>query len=486
MRERTSADRSRDGGGVVIWLVVAVMLVGLALAMTLASPQFAYVRNLEDMPILPMVAGLVVAGLVYQCVPWLVRATLGAPLRRKRLALIVMVFAGLAMRLVLVTSEPVLEDDYHRYLWDGAVTASGMNPYAVPPLAARQAAAATKLGQLAKEAGPVLERVNHPTLRTVYPPVAQAFFAVAYWMAPFRLEAWRAICLAGDVTTLALILALLREARRSALWATLYWWNPVVVKEVVNSAHMEAIVVPLVLAALLLAARRRPLAATGLLGLAMGAKLWPIMLAPLVLRPLLAQPARLVAALTLTAVLTAAWAAPVLLAGIDTSSGFVAYAQKWQTASALFPILQRLLDGLLGLLGVTSLPSGLIARGLLAAVVASVAAALARRPVEDAGDLMRRAGLVVATLLLLSPAQFPWYTLWLAPFLAFLPLSGFVLLTMTIQLYYLAFHFLAIDAYEHFRTWVVWLIWGPVWLLLAIEARRVWRAPLAPAGGGAG
>ena len=57
---------------------------------------------------------------------------------------------------------------------------------------------------------------------------------------------------------------------------------------------------------------------------------------------------------------------------------------------------------------------------------------------------------------------------------------------MTIQLYYLAFHFLAIDAYEHFRTWVVWGIWGPVWLLLAIEARRVWRAPLAPAGGGAG
>ena len=59
MRERTSADRSRDGGGVVIWLVVAVMLAfavilseppivlfALFLAYTLSGPLLALRRML--------------------------------------------------------------------------------------------------------------------------------------------------------------------------------------------------------------------------------------------------------------------------------------------------------------------------------------------------------------------------------------------------------------------------------------------------------
>ncbi len=48
----------------------------------------------------------------------------------------------------------MLEDDYQRYLWDGAVTAAGANPYAVSPQAARALGPATALGRLAVEAGP--------------------------------------------------------------------------------------------------------------------------------------------------------------------------------------------------------------------------------------------------------------------------------------------------------------------------------------------
>ena len=39
-----------------------------------------------------------------------------------------MLACGLAARAILFASEPVLEDDYQRYLWDGAVTAQGLNP----------------------------------------------------------------------------------------------------------------------------------------------------------------------------------------------------------------------------------------------------------------------------------------------------------------------------------------------------------------------
>ena len=109
--------------------------------------------------------------------------------------------------------------------------------------------------------------------------------------------AWRATCLGLEIATVSLLILLLRDLGRSPLWSALYWWNPVAIKEIINSAHMEAVVLPLLLLALVLAARRRTLMATLGLALAAGAKLWPALLLPLILRPLATDRRRLIAAL---------------------------------------------------------------------------------------------------------------------------------------------------------------------------------------------
>ena len=55
------------------------------------------------------------------------------------------VFAvGLLARLMMFASEPVLEDDWHRYLWDGASVASGVDPYKFAPA---EATPVTLLGE---------------------------------------------------------------------------------------------------------------------------------------------------------------------------------------------------------------------------------------------------------------------------------------------------------------------------------------------------
>jgi hypothetical protein len=78
--------------------------------------------------------------------------------------------------------------------------------------------------------------------------------------------------------------------------------------------------------------------------------------------------------------------------------------------------------------------------------------------------------LVVAALALLSPAQFPWYAVWIAPFLAFRPWTGFLLLAATLPLYYLDFYLITHGRAEIFPELVVWIIWAPVWAALAVEA----------------
>ncbi|HEX9881996.1 MAG TPA: hypothetical protein VGA65_05760 [Hyphomicrobium sp.] len=450
------------------WATLGLLVVAFAAALTILSPRFGYAFEVAEMPVPALVAALIAAGLVFcLALPPLVRASLAADMRSQRLLTVGVFAAGLVARLLLVPSEPMLEDDYQRYLWDGAVTAAGANPYAVPPQAARALGPETTLGRLAVEAGPIIKRINHPELTTLYPPVAQLSFALAHVIGPWSLTAWRALVLSCEIATLALILALLRETGRSPLWSALYWWNPLVIKELTNSAHMDAVVLPLVLLGLLMAVRGRQIAAGASLVLAAGAKIWPVLLLPLVLRPLIAKPNALVLALLIGAGLLALVAFPVLQPGLGANSGLAAYAARWQTSSALFPTLQSALA-----LGLDAGSAGLAARLVVALLLGALAGGLCLKPITGTDDLIGRASLLVGALVLLSPAQFPWYAVWFAPFLAFRPWVGFLVLTATAPLYYMSFYLTAAGEPELFRRYVVWLIWVPVWTALAIEAFR--------------
>ncbi len=63
----------------------------------------------------------------------LIRASIAAGLGFDRRLLMLMIGLGMVFRMLLFWSTPAFEDDWYRYLWDGAVTANGYNPYAVSP-----------------------------------------------------------------------------------------------------------------------------------------------------------------------------------------------------------------------------------------------------------------------------------------------------------------------------------------------------------------
>ncbi len=460
------------------WGAAGTGLLALTIGFTLVSPLFGYAYAVRDMPVFWMAFGLCAAGIVFLALPWVIRATQRAAPGFVKGLLWAMLAAGLAMRLVLFASEPVLEDDYQRYLWDGAVTANGLNPYEKAPGAAKTADPELMvLGRLALESGPVLGRINNPELRTIYPPVTQSAFALTHWIAPWSLTAWRGLILVLEIISIALLLTLLRELGRSPLWATLYWWNPVVLKELFNSAHMDALIVPLVLGALILAIRKRELTATACLTLAAGVKIWPLIFLPIVWRGILNKPGKLAAAVALTAGACILFAWPVLTAGLDASSGFIAYASKWKTNSALLPVLEGLASRGLDAANIADLGAGLVARAGVVIALASIILWQCRTAAESARDLAWKFFIVSSAAFLLTPAQFPWYYLWVLPMLACFPSAGLLVLTATLPLYYTAFYFHANGAYEVFTGQIVWLIWLPAWGLLVWQARH-WFASL--------
>ena len=91
---------------------------------------------------------------------------------------------------------------------------------------------------------------------------------------------------------------------------------------------------------------------------------------------------------------------------------------------------------------------------------------------HDPQEINRRFLLVTAALFLLSPTQFPWYSLWMLPFLALHPKFSLLALSALLPLYYFRTYLEAralVKVYDH---GVVWLEYAPVWYLLIREWSR--------------
>ena len=437
--------------------------------------RFGYDVYVIDMPVPALVGLLIAAGVVFLFLPrMLCTAQLDGRINTAYL-LAWILLAGLAMRLVFLDTQPILEDDYNRYLLDGAVTAGGHNPYTVSPEAVFEGTTGNaNLDRMSTDgnAALILERINYPGLKTVYPPVAQAAFALAHWISPWSLDAWRAVLLACDLALFATIIGLLGTVGRPAIWVAVYWWNPVVIKEFHNSAHMDLLVMLGVAIAVLLAARARPIVSAAALAVAIGAKIWPALLFPSLFRSLLAFPRTLLIVSVATGALAAILLAPVLLSGLDGTSGFVAYGSRWQANDALFRAIEFVFLSAGDLFGLDPATGKLVARAFVGAVLCALVLYINRTVPAGPCDICFRAFVTIGTLLLLSPTQFPWYFGWLAVLLPLFPLRGFLILAATLPLYYVYFYLAARDMTDVFRYGVVLAIWLPAWALLIADRSR--------------
>ncbi|MBI2572210.1 MAG: DUF2029 domain-containing protein [Candidatus Schekmanbacteria bacterium] len=473
--------RERRGGVGTGWLAAGLGLLAWSLATALLSTRFEYGGAPGSRPTAAFVGLMMIAGAVHVAVVWL-----GERPVSDRRGLAWVVFVGAAMRLCMLLSTPILEDDYYRYLWDGAVTAAGANPYRYAPREVAQAARGVAgapfpehLADLAERGKEVLARVNHPELTTIYPPVAQLAFAAAHVLTPFELAGWRLVLLCGEGATLALLLLLVRRhgGARVHLVAA-YWWSPLAVKEGINSAHVDVLTVPLVLLGFFLTVQGRGIPAAAVTSLGAGVKLWPALL--LVAhwhwtgRGLRWLPTFATASCgTLALVL-----GPFVLASMSAKAGLVAYGTRWEMNDGLFTVLVRGM-ALLRAAGVAvPLTDGGAARMAVALIALAVLLWLFRKRLREAGDLFDRAALAVAWLLLLSPTQFPWYALWFLPLTSLRPRLSLQLLAALLPLYYLRFQLKARGDVATFDDWLVWLETAPVIGAMVVERwrGRVYRA----------
>ena len=183
-----------------------------------------------------------------------------------------------------VTYESFLlfDNDIWRYLWDGHVGARGVNPYYLEP-------SSPGLDTLADSAadntvwGDIRANVNHPDIPTIYPPLAQGVFRLAHAIAPGSVFIMKLLLVGLDLLTILLIALTLRASNQPVTNIVLYAWNPLVIKAIAASGHVDSVLAMLLVATVYFLVRGSRSIAAVTWALSVLVKVSPLVLLPFLL-----------------------------------------------------------------------------------------------------------------------------------------------------------------------------------------------------------
>src|SRR3984893_13919490 len=226
-------------------------------ALTISSRNFS--RTGEPSFFIP----LAVAGVAYLLA---IRELFSTPEFPKR----VIVF-GLALSALwhfqFLRMPPGLDDDIHRYVWDGRMQRLGYNPYLMVPSEPALASLHTD----------ETRTLNNPDLPSPYPQGALLFFR-AVTAIHESVSALKIAFVMCDFGIALVLLDLLQTSGRGAHWVLAYAWHPLLATEVAGSGHIDIVgTLLLVISVAALARRWRAIAALTF-GLAVAVKFLPIVL----------------------------------------------------------------------------------------------------------------------------------------------------------------------------------------------------------------
>lgn len=257
-------------------------------------------------------------------------------LRRSRLVtwwFIFVILVAVVSRLLILQATRDLSDDAARYHWDGKVAAHGINPYLYAP-------DDSEVDHLRTD--PLDERINHPSVVTVYPPLAELLFAASYRVTPGSLLGYQLLELLAELAAWLLLLRELIRRRLPGSRLLLIAWIPLAIVEGYLPGHVDLLGLPMLVLLILEAQRRNPIRAGIYFALACLIKPLPLIFLPAIGRQLgWKQTLRFL----LVAVLVGGgFYLPFLDAGERLYSSMLLMARQWSFNGSLGALFETLLS----------------------------------------------------------------------------------------------------------------------------------------------
>ena len=384
-------------------------------------------------------ASLTLAGIVYLLA---IREFFATPRFPRRVVVIGIVLAAV-WHIEFLRVPSGADDDIHRYVWDGRLQRLGYNPHIVVP----SDPAAKGLHT------PETRNLNNPDLPSPYPAGAQLFFraVTAIHESTFALKVAFVVC---EFAIVFVLLDVLRRTGKGSHLVLAFAWNPLLAIEVAGSGHIDIVgALLLVVSAVALVRRWRATAAIAL-GLAIAVKFLPIVLLPLYWKRVRIRDA------VLAAIVVGLLYMPFLNHGRIPIGSLGTYVQTVRFNGPVFAALDQvarpqLLAGLAVLVG-------------LATATLFTRASLRTAAREWSPDVF---AWPMAACLLCAPVIFPWYLLWLLPFLTSASTLLLTIWTVSIIPTYVQWHLRTLGRpWGALPGWVMLLEYGCVAIAAAIIA----------------
>jgi alpha-1,6-mannosyltransferase len=407
-----------------------------ALGATLLVALTVCSRNFDDRGGPRFMAALTVTGIAYLLA---VRELFATKQYARRVVIVGLVLAAI-WQIEFLRIPPGIDDDIHRYVWDGRLQRLGHNPYLVIP--SDPAVQALHTAET--------RNLNNSNLPSPYPPGAQLFFraVIAIHESVFALKAAFVVC---NLLIVLLLLDTLRHSGKGAHLVLVFAWNPLLAIEIAGSGHIDIVGALLVLGSAAALARRWRATAAVALGLAIAVKFLPLVLLPLYWKKVRIRDA------VLAVMVVGLLYVPFLDHGRIPFGSLGTYVQSFRFNGPVFASLDHLL------------PPMLLAA--LAVVVGLLTATWLRGAEPEWSPQVF--AWPMAAALLCAPVIFPWYLLWLLPFLGSASTLLIVVWTVSIIPTYIMWHLRAQGRpWGSLPVWVMVLEYGCLAVTAAIIAVR--------------
>ncbi len=188
---------------------------------------------------------------------------------------------SILFRLVFIALIPNLSDDIYRFIWDGRITAGGLNPYTQLPEFFLSSQEYQDMGLTSQ-----LYDLFGKNTYSSYPPLNQLIFAIATRLSPESISGSilviRLFIIIFEIGNIILIRKLLKVYGIPVKAGLIYALNPLVILELSGNLHFEGIMIFFILFTLWYFSKSRFLPAGIVFGLGILSKLIPLIFLPVI------------------------------------------------------------------------------------------------------------------------------------------------------------------------------------------------------------
>jgi len=295
-----------------------------------------------------------------------------------------------SIKTLFISIEPIGSDDYYRYLWDGKVQASGINPFQYAP-------EDLNLSFLHSDLLP--EKVRYPQIRTIYFPVSQFLFTLAYRISGENAIGLKIILFLAELLILISLYYLLKHFLIDLKYILIYAIIPLVFFQFFIDAHIDLVGTALLLISVCLYFYNKKFLSYILLGLSISVKPIGLLLIPFLFRNELKNKEKLKSVFIPIIVFIITFLPYVFTATpLDT---LINFTTNWTFNGMVYNVINIFFS------------DNLIVRILCGMLFLLVFIFLLTTNI----DFLKKVFLLLFLLMLFSPVVHPWYLIWFAVFL---------------------------------------------------------------------